>query len=42
MDTRRQISLTTRIEGAPGTLMGLLEGWNFSKLVVRVSPDPTQ
>ena len=30
------------LENAPGALMGLLEGRNFGKLVVRVSPDPTQ
>lgn len=28
------------LENAPGALMGLLEGRNFGKLVVRVSPDP--
>lgn len=30
------------LENAPGAMMGLLEGQNFGKLVVRVSPDPTQ
>ncbi len=30
------------LENAPDAFMGLLEGKNFGKLVVRVSPDPTQ
>ena len=29
------------LENAPGALIGLLEGKNFGKLVVRVGPDPT-
>jgi len=30
------------LENAPQAFMGLLQGKNFGKLVVRVSPDPTQ
>lgn len=30
------------LENAPGAFMGLLRGENFGKLVIRVSPDPTQ
>ena len=30
------------IENAPGAFMGLLEGRNFGKLLVRVSPDPAR
>ena len=30
------------LEKASESLIGLLEGKNFGKLVVRVSPDPTQ
>jgi NADPH-dependent curcumin reductase CurA len=29
------------LEHAPGAFMGLLEGRNFGKLIVRVSKDPT-
>ncbi len=30
------------LENAPKALMGLLRGENFGKLIIRVSPDPTQ
>ena len=30
------------LENAPQAFMGLLQGKNFGKLVVRVSPDPTR
>ncbi len=30
------------LENAPSAFMGLLEGRNFGKLIVRVSPDPTR
>jgi NADPH-dependent curcumin reductase CurA len=30
------------LEHAPGAFMGLLEGRNFGKLIVRVSEDPTR
>ena len=29
------------LENAPAAFIGLLEGRNFGKLMVRVSPDPT-
>ena len=33
---------TEGLENAPEALMGLLEGENFGKKIIRVSPDPTQ
>jgi len=29
------------LDAAPAALIGLLEGRNFGKMLVRVSPDPT-
>ncbi len=39
---RHREDIVDGLEAAPGALIGLLEGRNFGKLVVRVSEDPTR
>jgi NADPH-dependent curcumin reductase CurA len=39
---RYRVDIRDGLENAPAALIGLLEGENFGKLLVRVAPDPTR